>query len=131
MSKRLFVGNLSFQTTEETLTAAFQESGTVVNATIITDRETQRPRGFGFVEMGSEEEAQAAMEAMDGVELDGRPIRVNEAEERRPRARRRRRRRRRWPWWLRRRRRRRRWPWRLRRRWRWRRWPWRSSRLVS
>ncbi|PIE24129.1 MAG: RNA-binding protein [Planctomycetota bacterium] len=85
MSKRLFVGNLSFDTTEEGLVEAFSASGTVENATIITDRDTGRPRGFGFVEMASDDEARAAMEAMDGVELDGRAIRVNEAEERRPR----------------------------------------------
>jgi RNA recognition motif-containing protein len=87
MSKRLFVGNLSWNTQEDDLIAAFEQNGrTVTSARIMTDRDTGRPRGFAFVEMGSEAEAQAAIQELDGTELDGRPIRVNEAEERQPRA---------------------------------------------
>ena len=83
MGTRLYIGNLSFDSTEETLTAAFsQDSRQVSSVTIMTDRETGRSRGFGFVEMGSEGDAQAAIQAMDGQEVDGRALRVNEAEER-------------------------------------------------
>jgi len=83
MGTRLYVGNLSFDSTEESLTAAFsQDSRQVSSVTIMTDRETGRSRGFGFVEMGSEGDAQAAIQAMDGQEVDGRALRVNEAEER-------------------------------------------------
>jgi cold-inducible RNA-binding protein len=86
MAKKLYVGNLAWKTTEETLRLAFGEDGrSVSNVTIMTDRETGRPRGFGFVEMGSDADAQAAIEALDGAEVDGRPIRVNEAQERAPR----------------------------------------------
>jgi len=87
MTKKLYVGNLSWDTTEETLRLAFGEDGrNVSNVTILTDRETGRPRGFGFVEMGSEEDARAAISALDGAEIDGRNIRVNEAQERAPRS---------------------------------------------
>jgi len=83
MGTRLYVGNLSFDSTEETLTAAFsQDSRQVSSVTIMTDRETGQSRGFGFVEMGSEGDAQAAIQAMNGQEVDGRTLRVNEAEER-------------------------------------------------
>ena len=83
MGTRLYVGNLSFDSTEETLTAAFsQDSRQVSSVTIMTDRETGRSRGFGFVEMGSEGDAQAAIQAIDGQEVDGRALRGNEAEER-------------------------------------------------
>lgn len=83
MGTRLYVGNLSFDSTEETLTAAFsQDSRQVSSVTIMTDRETGRSRGFGFVEMASEGDAQAAIQAMNGQEVDGRALRVNEAEER-------------------------------------------------
>lgn len=85
MSKRLYVGNLSWGTTDDSLGQAFSQAGTVTSATIITDRETGRARGFGFVEMGTEEEAQQAIQSMDGFELDGRNIRVSEARERTPR----------------------------------------------
>jgi RNA recognition motif-containing protein len=86
MSKRLFVGNLSWDTQEDDLIQAFEQDGRqVTSARIMTDRDTGRPRGFAFVEMATEEDAQAAIQAMDGTELDGRPLRVNEAEERRPR----------------------------------------------
>ena len=86
MGNRLYVGNLSFDTTDDSLRAAFSEDGrTVSEVTIMTDRDTGRPRGFGFVEMGSGQDAQAAITALDGVELDGRNIKVNEAKEREPR----------------------------------------------
>ncbi|HLU38588.1 MAG TPA: RNA-binding protein [Planctomycetota bacterium] len=86
MSTRLYVGNLSFQTTEADLTAAFTENGLrVTSVSMVADRDTGRPRGFAFVEMGSAEDAKAAIAALDGKELDGRTLRVNEAEERRPR----------------------------------------------
>jgi RNA recognition motif-containing protein len=87
MSKRLFVGNLSWDTQEDDLIAAFEKDGRqVTSARIMTDRDTGRSRGFAFVEMATDEDAQAAIQAMDGVEVDGRAIRVNEAEERKPRA---------------------------------------------
>ncbi len=83
MGKRLYVGNLSYDSTEDSIRAAFSEGGrNVTDVVIMTDRETGRPRGFGFVEMGSDAEAQAAIESMDGASLDGRNIRVNEARER-------------------------------------------------
>ena len=86
MGKRLYVGNLSYDSTEDSLRAAFSEDGrTVTDIHIMTDRDTGRPRGFGFVEMGSEQDAQAAIQAMDGSNLDGRSITVNEARERQPR----------------------------------------------
>ena len=82
MGKRLYVGNLSWGTSEDTLRQTFGANGTVSDTHIVTDRETGRPRGFAFVEMATEQEAQAAIQALDGVELDGRNIRVNEAQER-------------------------------------------------
>lgn len=83
MGTRLYVGNLSFDSTEDTITQAFsQDSRQVSSVTIMTDRETGRPRGFAFVEMANEGDAQAAIQAMDGQELDGRTLRVNEAQER-------------------------------------------------
>ena len=83
MSTRLYVGNLSFDTTQESLTGAFEKDGrSVKEVNIITDRETGRPRGFAFVEMGNESDAQAAIQALDGVDLDGRNLKVNEAKER-------------------------------------------------
>lgn len=85
MSQRLFVGNLSFRTSEEELRSAFEEYGVVQDAKIITDRETGRSRGFGFLTMGSPEEAKNAIEGMNGADLGGRPLRVNEAEERQSR----------------------------------------------
>jgi RNA recognition motif-containing protein len=87
MGKRLYVGNLSYDSTDDSLRAAFSEDGrTVADVHIMTDRDTGRPRGFGFVEMGSDGDAQAAIQAMDGQMLDGRNIKVNEAQERKPRA---------------------------------------------
>ena len=83
MTKRLYVGNLSWNLTEDELIETFQQDGRqVISARIITDRETGRSRGFAFVEMASEEEAQAAISALNGHDLDGRPLRVNEAQER-------------------------------------------------
>lgn len=86
MGTRLYIGNLNFDTTEDTLRAALTEGGrTVKDIHMVADRETGRPRGFAFAEMATEEEAQAAIEALDGLALDGRNLRVNEAQERRPR----------------------------------------------
>ncbi|MCA8976775.1 MAG: RNA-binding protein [Planctomycetes bacterium] len=86
MGTRLYVGNLSFNSTEETISQAFGEDGRQVSSvSVVTDRDTGRPRGFAFVEMGSESDAQAAIKALDGTELDGRTLRVNEAQERQPR----------------------------------------------
>jgi len=79
MAKKLYVGNLSFNTNEESLKTAFAEAGTVETVTIIRDRETERSRGFGFVEMSSDEEATKAIEMWNGKELDGRALTVNEA----------------------------------------------------
>jgi cold-inducible RNA-binding protein len=83
MGTKLYVGNLSYTTNEETLRAVFGGGGRQVrNVSIIIDRETGRSRGFGFVQMASPEEAQAAMAALDGFEVEGRPLRVKEARER-------------------------------------------------
>ena len=78
MSKKLYVGNLSFQTMESDLDALFAEFGDVESVRIITDRDTGRSRGFGFVEM-SEEAADKAIDALNGKEVDGRALTVNEA----------------------------------------------------
>ena len=83
MGKRLYVGNLSFQTTEDALRDAFAADGReVAEVKIMLERDTGRSRGFAFVEMGTDEDAQSAIEAMDGAEVDGRPLRVNEAQPR-------------------------------------------------
>jgi cold-inducible RNA-binding protein len=79
MSEKLFVGNLSFKTTENDLQDAFAAHGTVVEANLMMDRVTGRPRGFAFVTMGSPEEAQKAIEALNGKEMDGRALTVNVA----------------------------------------------------
>src|SRR5271157_1437203 len=79
MSEKLFVGNLSFKTTENDLQDAFAAHGTVVEANLMMDRATGRPRGFAFVTMGSAEEAQKAITAMNGKEIDGRALTVNVA----------------------------------------------------
>ena len=82
MGTKLYVGNLSYDATEAGLRAAFQADGREVReVALIMDRETQRPRGFAFVQMGSEKDAQAAIAALDGKEIDGRAIKVNEAQE--------------------------------------------------
>jgi|SRR5579864_8195689 len=79
MNTKLFVGNLSFNTTENDLQDAFAAHGTVTEASLMTDRVTGRPRGFGFVTMSSSEEAQKAIDALNGANLDGRNLTVNEA----------------------------------------------------
>ncbi len=79
MSTKLFVGNLSFNTTEDDLQDTFAAHGTVVEANLMVDRASGRPRGFGFVTMGSPEEAQKAIDALNGTMLDNRNITVNEA----------------------------------------------------
>ncbi len=86
MGSRLYIGNLGFDTTEDTLKAALSEGGrTVKDIHIVADRETGRPRGFAFAEMGNQAEAAAAIEALDGKDLNGRTLKVNEAHERQPR----------------------------------------------
>ena len=77
--KKLYVGGLSYSTTNEGLQAAFAQAGTVESATVMMDRMSGRSRGFGFVEMSTAEEAQAAIQMWDGKELDGRALRVNVA----------------------------------------------------
>jgi RNA recognition motif-containing protein len=83
LSKKLYVGNLPFSTTDDELRAVFERHGSVASVKVITDRETGRPRGFAFVEMQDASAAQAAMRALDGSELGGRNLRVNEAQDRR------------------------------------------------
>jgi RNA recognition motif-containing protein len=85
MNTRLYVGNLSFNTTADGVRTAFEQFGTVSDVHLVTDRETGRTRGFAFVTMGTTDEAAKAIQGMDGKTLDGRPLRVNEAEERQQR----------------------------------------------
>lgn len=85
MATKLFVGSLPYSATDEELSEAFSAVGTVVSAKIIFDRDTQRSKGFGFVEMSSDEEAQSAIKQLDGSEMDGRRIVVNEARPMTPR----------------------------------------------
>jgi RNA recognition motif-containing protein len=85
MNTRLYVGNLSFNTTADGVRTAFQQFGNVTDVHLVTDRETGRSRGFAFVTMGTTEEAAKAIEGMDGKTVDGRPLRVNEAEQRQAR----------------------------------------------
>ena len=82
MSNKLFVGNLSFNTTENDLQDAFAEAGKVDSSQVIIDRATNRSRGFGFVEMASDDAAEAAIKKLNGRDIKGRPIRVNEAQAR-------------------------------------------------
>jgi RNA recognition motif-containing protein len=82
---KLYVGNLTYDTTESTIEALFAQHGSVASVALIMDRDTGRPKGFGFVEMGSDEEAQAAKSALDGTDLGGRAIKVDVAKERAPR----------------------------------------------
>jgi RNA recognition motif-containing protein len=82
MGRKLYVGNLPYSATEQTLRDAFAASGTVDSVSVITDRDTGQSKGFAFVEMASDREAQAATEAMNGKMLDGRQIKVNEAKPR-------------------------------------------------
>ena len=86
MSTKLFVGNLSFNITENDLQDAFAAHGTVVETNLMMDRATGRPRGFGFITMSSEEEAQKAIEALNGASLDGRNLTVNIARPREERS---------------------------------------------
>src|SRR4051794_39927118 len=79
MGKKLYVGNLTYGVTDSALQEMFEAHGTVQSAQVIMDRDTGRSKGFGFVEMGSDQEAQAAIAAMNGKEVDGRALTVNEA----------------------------------------------------
>ena len=85
MGSKLYVGNLSFDMTDQELEQAFSEFGDVVSASVIRDRDTNRSRGFGFVEFAQEADAQKAKEAMDGKEINGRALKVDEAREPRSR----------------------------------------------
>jgi len=86
MAKNIYVGNLTWDTTADDLLALFQEHGAVARAQVITDRETGRSRGFGFVEMDNDGEAQTAIDALNGKPFRGRPLTVNEARPREDRA---------------------------------------------
>jgi RNA recognition motif-containing protein len=79
VGKKLYVGNLSYNTSDSELQKMFEEYGTVQSAQVIMDRDTRRSKGFGFVEMGSDEEAQAAIDGLSGKEVGGRALTVNEA----------------------------------------------------
>lgn len=83
MSKRIYIGNLSYTTTEERLSELFSEFGEVVSATIIKDRDTSQSKGFGFVELSDEADSDGAISRLSGKEVDGRRVRVNYAEEKR------------------------------------------------
>ena len=78
----IYVGNLSFRTDDQELNEVFSEFGDVASAKVVIDRETDRSRGFGFVEMDNDDEAKAAIAALDGAEVSGRNLRVNEAKPR-------------------------------------------------
>lgn len=82
MAKKLYVGNLSYGTTDSDLQGMFEEFGSVQSAQVIMDRESGRSKGFGFVEMRSDQEAQAAINALNGKDMDGRALTVNEAKPR-------------------------------------------------
>jgi RNA recognition motif-containing protein len=81
VGKRLYVGNLPYSATDESLREVFEQHGATASVAVIVDRETGRSRGFGFVEFETDASAEAAREALDGKEMDGRPLRVNEAHE--------------------------------------------------
>ena len=85
MSKKLYVGNMNYATTEDQLRDLFSQYGTVVNVNIVTDRFTNQSKGFGFVEMEEDSASEAAISALNKFEFDGRQLRVDEARERRPR----------------------------------------------
>lgn len=82
MGNRLYVGNLSYQASADTLREAFSACGEVTDVHVVMDRDSGQPRGFAFVTMGSDSEAAKAISTMNGMALEGRPLRVNEAEER-------------------------------------------------
>jgi len=82
MSTKLYVGNLAFQTTSQEIQELFAQAGTVQSASVVEDRETGRSRGFAFVEMSSQDEANAAIELLNGKEVGGRALKVNEAKPR-------------------------------------------------
>ena len=82
LSKKIYIGNLPFSSTEDELRAVFERHGSVASVNVITDRETGRSRGFGFVEMDDASAADDAIRALDGSELGGRDLRVNEAQDR-------------------------------------------------
>ncbi len=84
MAKRLYVGNLKYTVSSEQLQDLFEQYGAVSSATVLSDRETGRSRGFGFVEMSNDDEADAAIESLDGQDFDGRRLTVNEARPRTP-----------------------------------------------
>lgn len=84
MSTKLYCGNLAYSVTSDQLGQLFAQAGTVVSATVITDRQSGRSKGFGFVEYGSDEEAKKAVEMFNGQELEGRKMVVNEARPRQP-----------------------------------------------
>jgi cold-inducible RNA-binding protein len=86
MGKNIYVGNMSYDTTEDGLRTLFAAHGEVTSVNVITDRYTGRPRGFAFVEMATEEAAGAAIAALDGQDVDGRTLKVNEAKPRAPRS---------------------------------------------
>jgi cold-inducible RNA-binding protein len=79
VGRKLYVGNLPYSATEQDLAERFGACGTVESAKLITDRDTGRSKGFGFIEMATDAEAQAAIESLDGTDYDGRPMKVNEA----------------------------------------------------
>jgi RNA recognition motif-containing protein len=83
LSKKLYVGNLPFSVTEDELRSLFEKHGGVQSVSVISDRDTGRPRGFGFVEMEEASQAESAMRALDGTQLGGRSLRVSEAQDRR------------------------------------------------
>jgi RNA recognition motif-containing protein len=85
MGKKLYVGNLPYSATDQILSETFAQCGTVESAKIITDRDTGRSKGFGFVEMASDAEAQAVIAKFDGADYDGRAMKVNEAKPMAPR----------------------------------------------
>src|SRR5580765_1179147 len=82
MGKKLYVGNLSYEVSDGTLSQMFEPHGTVQSAQVIMDRDTGRSKGFGFVEMGSDQEAQTAIQALNGKQVEGRSLTVNEAKPR-------------------------------------------------
>ena len=86
MAKKLYVGNLSYDTTQESVRALFEQVGEVAEVNLITDRDSGRPKGFGFVEMATEEAAQEAIRRFNGFTLDNRPLTVNEARPREERS---------------------------------------------